>query len=280
MAALLAISIITTALSNCLQNYIGKNCINDREDSYIFNAIQYFVPFVIFFFISLMGKVSWFAVLFGALFGVVTVLAGVSKFFAYSVGPMYITNLICTSSMIIPTLSGVFFGEKLSALKIFFILVLIFFLFITTFKKGEKKGFNFKWLIFCIVAFILGGMIGVMQKVFRSTEYGDQSGPFLASTFLIAFLYSLFMTKGKKGKKGKSFVVTAIICGVCIFLGNLINLYLSGVMPTQLFFPLANGLPLITCSIVAFTLFKEKFYFIQLIGLIGGIASLILICLV
>ncbi len=280
MVILLLISIIAVVVMNCLSNYVGKKYICEAKDTYLFNRIQYFVPFVIFLCISLTQKISWFAVVFGFIFGIFTVLSGVSKLVALSIGPMYITNLIITSSMIIPTVSGVFFGEKLSYLKIIFILFLVFFLFITTFKKENNKSFSTKWLIFSIVAFLFCGAIGVLQKIFRSTEFGDQTSPFLASAFLVSFLYSFFKARGKHKKNNKNFVVTAIICGVCVYLCNHINLYLSGIIESQLFFPLVNGIPLVLCSILAFTVFKEKFKPIQMIGLIGGIACLILICLV
>ena len=280
MVVLLSISIIAVVVMNCLSNYVGKKYILDKKDSYVFNVIQYLVPFIIFLCISLTQKVSLFSVVFGILFGFVTVLSGTSKLIALSIGPMYITNLIYTSSMIIPTVSGVFFGEKLSMLKIVFIVLLICFLFITTFKRGKDKNFNVKWLFFSFAGFLFCGTIGVLQKVFRATEYGDQTSPFLASAFFVSFLYSLIMSRGKSEKRNKNFFVTAIICGVCVYLCNHINLYLSGIVESQLFFPLVNGIPLVLCSILAFTVFKEKFRPVQLIGLIGGIMCLVLICFV
>jgi drug/metabolite transporter (DMT)-like permease len=226
-----------------------------------------------------------FAIIFGFVFGVVTVLTGVSKMLALKIGPMYITILIATSSMIIPTVAGTFFpgADKLSFYKLIAILLLIFFIFITTFKKSDKS-FSMKWLFLCVFMFIFGGLIGVLQKIFRITQYGDQTSAFLAAAFFASFAYSLVMMKVKaKGNKvyvSKRLYVFGVLCGICAYLSNHINLYLSGILSSQLFFPLVNGIPLIACSIIAFTFFKEKFSKLQLLGLVGGIASLIAICLV
>ena len=64
------------------------------------------------------------------------------------------------------------------------------------------------------------------------------------------------------------------------FIMNYINLKLSGVLPSQLFFPLINGSSIVLSSIMSVIIFKEKLSKRQTIGLIGGIVSLIAICLV
>jgi multidrug transporter EmrE-like cation transporter len=61
---------------------------------------------------------------------------------------------------------------------------------------------------------------------------------------------------------------------------NFINLKLSGMLPSQLFFPLINGSAIVLSSLVSVLLFKEKLTRRQTIGLVGGIASLIAICLI
>ena len=90
------------------------------------------------------------------------------------------------------------------------------------------------------------------------------------------------MIKGKlkEVKINKKNVALACVCGLCTFCMNFINLKLSGLLPSQLFFPLVNGSSIVLSSLMAVLLFKEKLNKKQLIGLVGGIASLILICIV
>ena len=281
---LLIISIISVVLHNTLINKVGKESSNAKSDTYVFNCFLYFVSFLIFLFITIFsGGISWYSFLFGCVFGIVTVLAGVNKMFALNIGPMYITLLICTASMIIPTISGVFFGEGLSVYKLIAILFLIIFICLASIKKkADDKKANLKWLVLCIVTFFVSGAIGVLQKVFTASAYKDQQAAFLTAAFFISFSYSFVMAARTKSsfKRPKSFWIYAILCGICVYLMNHINLYLSGVMPSQIFFPVVNGVPIVLCSVIAFTVFKEKFSFVQLIGLIGGIASLVAICII
>jgi multidrug transporter EmrE-like cation transporter len=61
---------------------------------------------------------------------------------------------------------------------------------------------------------------------------------------------------------------------------NYINLKLSGLLPSQLFFPLINGSAIILSSLSSVFIFKESLSKKQVVGLVGGILSLIAICLV
>jgi multidrug transporter EmrE-like cation transporter len=60
---------------------------------------------------------------------------------------------------------------------------------------------------------------------------------------------------------------------------NFLNLKLSGILPSQLFFPLVNGSAIILSTAASFIIFKEKLTSRQIVGLFGGIAALIAICI-
>ena len=81
-------------------------------------------------------------------------------------------------------------------------------------------------------------------------------------------------------KLGKGTLIIGLVCGACTFAMNFINLKLSGLLPSQLFFPLVNGSSIVLSSLVSLFLFKEKITLKQQIGLVGGILALIAICLV
>ena len=61
---------------------------------------------------------------------------------------------------------------------------------------------------------------------------------------------------------------------------NYLNLKLSGLIPSQLFFPLINGSTIVLSALLSVAVFKERLNKKQIIGLCGGILSLIAICLV
>lgn len=208
-------------------------------------------------------------------------LSNFYKITALSKGPMHITILVTTSSMIIPAMSGVlFFKEAFSVGKLFAIMLLIVFIYVSL-KKDKGSELNRQWTIYCILAFIFQGVVGIIQKVHQASVYKNELFVFLAVAFLFSFVFARLMSNGKKGKLefSKTEYSYAFICGLCVFAMNFINLKLSGILPTQIFFPLVNGGAVVLTSIVSAVIFKEKMNRRQLVGIIGGLVSLILICI-
>lgn len=279
-ALLLILSVGSGITQNCIFNVAGKKILKTNDDIYKFNMLVYTVCILAFGVLTLGGSISLYTVLLGLLFGVVTAMSNLYKMLALSKGPMHLTLLITTSSMIIPTLSGVFFGEKISLLKLLCVFVLIYFIYLSLGKvKGEKV--NKSWVLCCALAFVLIGAIGVIQKVHQSSAHRTELSGFLFISFIVSLIISYIRIKEKKEFKieGKQ-IILACICGVCTFAMNYINLKLSGVLPSQLFFPLVNGSTIILSSVMSVVVFKEHLSKKQAVGLIGGITSLVAICIV
>ena len=121
------LSISSMVLQNCLLNKVCKKDLQTSDHVYRFNVLSYAVCILIFGIMAISGGFSIFTILIGLIFGIVTALSNYYKMLALSSGPMHITLLITTSSMIIPTMSGIFFGEKFSLPKLCVVIVLIFF---------------------------------------------------------------------------------------------------------------------------------------------------------
>ena len=281
MELILILPITAAVLQNCLSNSVSKRELHNREKINAFRFFSYLVCIIAFSIIMITQQLSLFTFLLGIIFGLVVVISGIFSLQALATGPMHITLLITTSSMIIPTLSGVFFGEKFSPLKLLCVFVLIFFLYLCLEKIGSSKA-SVKWFIYCAITFVLSGATGVLQKIHQSSVYKTESGGFLFSAFLCSVIISLIF--GKKELKptlcSKRLLLFSIICGICTFTMHFINLKMSGIIPSQLFFPVVNGVPLVLSMILSVTLFKESLSPRQVIGLIGGILALIAICLV
>lgn len=67
--------------------------------------------------------------------------------------------------------------------------------------------------------------------------------------------------------------------GVGVALNNQINLYLSGVVDSAVFFPIVNGGGLILITAAWVVLFRKRLAVRQWIGLGLGIAATMLLCL-
>ena len=278
---LLLTSISSVVLYNCLSNHVCKKRLSGPRQIQAYNIIVYSVCLLAFGALLLGGGMSLYTLLSGLLFGVVTALSAYYKMRALGSGPMHITLLLTTSSMIIPTLSGVFFGESFSAGKLSMVFVLLFFIYLSL-DRTDGTGVNRRWFLFCIPAFLLQGAIGVLQKIHQTSAYREEVSGFLFTAFACSFAWS-WLRAGRGVKtilpRGMT-LAAAVTCGACTFAMNYINLRLSGVIPSQLFFPLINGSAIIASSLVSVTLFRETLTRRQLVGLVGGIAALIAICLV
>lgn len=271
-------------LQNVLLNIASKTMLKNDRDNTAFNLIQFVTAFLIFGGICLAKmKISWVSVGLGAAFGILTLLVYILKIKVLAIGQLHITTLILTSSLIIPSLFGVVFGQTISVWKVLCILLLLVFIYFAIPKDEEKKEHTPRklWLLLMAISFVLTGSLGVMQTVFQSTGYGDETTAFLAVSFLIASAGTLGMTLKKRGKTScrftKKHYLLAVLCGVTTFAMNFINLYLAGVLPTVLFFPMVNGASLIATSVFSVFLFRESLTRRQILGLIGGTVSLILI---
>jgi drug/metabolite transporter (DMT)-like permease len=268
-------------IQNCILNKVCKKELQTADHVYRFNILTYIVCIILFGIVALSGGISLFTLCIGLLFGVVTAFSNYYKMLSLSNGPMHITLLITTSSMIIPTMSGIFFGETFSLPKLCVVVVLIFFIYLSLEKKSNSR-INKRWLIFCSLAFIFQGSIGVLQKIHQSSSHKNETGSFLFIAFICSLVYSNI--RAKKSFKALNFtkkhIWFALICGICTFGMNFLNLKLSGILPSQLFFPIVNGSAIILSSLMSILLFKEKLTKKQIIGLCGGLVALIAICLV
>ncbi len=92
-----------------------------------------------------------------------------------------------TSSMIIPTMSGIFFGEKFSIWKFCVVIILIAFIYLSLDKSGEGK-ISRKWLMYCLLAFLCQGALGVLQKIHQSSAHKSEISGFLFAAFICSFV--------------------------------------------------------------------------------------------
>lgn len=281
MELILILPITASVLQNCLYNSVCKKELHTSEKINAFNFISHLICIITFGIVLLTQQLSFFTFALGLIFGVVTALSISFKMIALSIGPMHITLLITTSSMIIPTISGVFFGEKFSIFKLICVFILILFIYLCLEKVGNTKA-NVKWLIYCGITFVLSGLIGVLQKIHQASVYKSESGGFLFSAFLCSVFLSLICAKKelKSTIQNKRLIIIGIICGLCTFTMHYINLKMSGIIPSQIFFPIVNSVPMVLSMILSVILFKESLSLKQVAGLIGGVLTLIAICLV
>jgi multidrug transporter EmrE-like cation transporter len=70
-----------------------------------------------------------------------------------------------------------------------------------------------------------------------------------------------------------------ILIGVMTAVNHKLNLYLSGVIPSAVFFPIVNGGGLVLTTVSAVLIFGERISARQWIGVGFGVVSVIFLCL-
>ena len=233
--------------------------------------------------------ISSFSFYLGTAFGLVTALSTVFTLKAMAIGPWSYSTVIISMSTFIPALSGLlFWGESIAPLQIVGMACMVgCILFSTEFKKGEQKK-SFVWLMYCAIAFVSVGLIGVMQKIHQTSAFKNELGGFLVVAFIVGAVFSAVLAIFEMRKHsdtvalGKIFtpipLLWIVVCGACAAANHKLNLFLSGELDTVVFFPTVNGGGLVLTTICALLFFKEKLTKKQWVGMAFGVASVLLLC--
>lgn len=220
--------------------------------------------------------------LFSTGFAAAYTIGTIFALFAIAEGPLSITSLAISYSLIIPTFYGLFaLGEEGGlTLYIGIILLLISLMLINLEKKGEEKKITFKWAVFTLLAFIGNGGCSTIQKIQIENQNGNYKNEFMIIALVISFLVILLISiSGEKKalipnlKKG---FWLYLICGVANGVVNLLIILLSnGRMAASVMFPLISAGGIIATFIISVTIYKEKLSRWQLAGLLFGFASIV-----
>lgn len=295
--ALLALAVALGAFKNILTKAVKKNSAS-FYDMMKRNVVAFAFALVTAFLIGIglvktTFQVPWILVI---SYAVCTLGSQIALMKAVELGSVSISSLFYSCGFILPTLFGSFYyQEELNALH-FIGIVLIVFSFACSVKKEEGKKFNFAWLIAALGGGLFSGTVGIMQKLFANEYVGYRLDNFLCVAFMLIVLMSagamLVSWLWGRRKNNETQAEEKAVCkikttllikqygftvalGVVMGLVNKTNTYLSGVLPSVLVFPIANGGVILATTLLSTLIFKEKLYLLQKIGLIIGIFGII-----
>ena len=123
------ITVITGFLINFTRGLYSKKKPDNLLNLWRFNFFQSIwalvMVIIIFAFSNMIGCASWFSVTIGAMMGIANVLSLYASLRAYAIGPFSYTSVIISLSAIIPTLSGLFYDERISLFQYIGIFMMI-----------------------------------------------------------------------------------------------------------------------------------------------------------
>ncbi|MBR6729352.1 MAG: hypothetical protein IKL80_04240 [Clostridia bacterium] len=265
-----------------LQGVVRKGYVNrvGGKGSCLFNAVACLVA-AVFFFISGKMQFAWergvlaYAIGFGLTYGM-TIYFGLR---ALLVGPMSLTSLATSYSLMIPTFYGLLFQQEPAGFWLFLGLgFLALSLLFITLKKDEKQ-ISFRWGIYAFLAFAGNGLCSTIQRVQQFDFAGAYKNEFMTVALLLiaVFLFAVAYRNERADiglclKKG---IGGMIFWGVINGMTNLIVMILATRVAASLMFPLISAGSIVLTWILARFLYKEKLTALQNTGLVLGILAVV-----
>ena len=288
---LFAMTIVACCVRSVFSGCYSKKVSADNYHTWLFGLIQSIFCLAsiigIFLVSGGLGSFSPLSIGLGILIGAADILSLVTMLKAMSVGPFSYTVIITSLGSVIPTLSGYFFGEKVSLVQYVGVALMIACLLLSPENSngGAEKKASAKWLTLSIDSALCCGTIGVVQKIHQTSPYCEERAAMLVGAFAFSLVFAAFTVMIEKKKlaaeapkvERKILIGLPAIAGFVFAFQHSINLFLSGAMPAVIVFPLVNLLPMIASMTIGFIIFREKLTAKRWLGLACGIASSILV---
>lgn len=299
---LLGVSVFTGSFKSIVNKRVKRGAVGMGKTMQV-NAISFAVAFVVVFCFAVFSPSFTFNtpfILAGAN-ALCILLSQVCLMKAVDTGSVTVSSLFYSCGFIVPTVWGaIYYHEPVHFLQIIGIGVILL-SFVLSMEKENGKKFNFKWFIFALGGTLFSGLLGIVQKIF-GVEYSKQYSldTFLSISFLMIIAISLIVwlicalvkkgqshehiathelaiTKQHRQLIGKRTFVFTLVLGLILGFHNKICTYLSGVLPSALYFPVVNGGVIVMTAVISAIILREKLSKRQLISVILGFVAIGLI---
>ena len=215
-------------------------------------------------------------------------LSIVFTFLSIKEGPLSLTSLVTSYSLLIPTIYGLIaWGESFSLLFAIGLALLIVSIFLIRMEPKaeknqiEKKRLTPKWLLYVILAFIGSGGCSAVQKgqqlAFNGTFKNEFMIVALGITFVAITICALCFEKKETLTHAKRGLYLYVICGAANGAVNLMVMILSLRMPASVMFPIISAGGILVSAIISMTFYKERLSNLQKVGLLLGVMSIVVL---
>jgi drug/metabolite transporter (DMT)-like permease len=256
------------------------------ESPAVFNALKATSALVLF---ALMAIINFRfhlpTVLFGLGYGACLCLSMHAGYKALCLGPMALTSMLASFSIVIPLLFGIaVWNEKINLMKGIALVLLVFAILMTNadkLKKGAKfEGHYALWLIFIALTFLCNGFGSVIQKQYQNLYPDAHNREFMLFAMLLCSVVftAIALTKAKPKEilatKGKRF---GLISGITNGLVSFFTLVLAGLENATVLFPIISAGTIMAALFCGRFVFKEKLKAHHYLALASGILAVILL---
>ena len=214
--------------------------------------------------------------LFGALYGVFLCLSMYTGFKALAMGPLALTSIIASFSLIIPFIFGItVWSEPLTLLGVISIILLLSAIVLMNLKK--EGGVTLKWLTFALLTLLTKGVCSIIQK-FHQLYYPKQyQTEFMLFALACVFVMLSVAKSFAKGKGAFKFSLLGLFSGLLNGGTNYIVLYLAATEKASVLFPVVSVAKVIAVGIVGRIIYKERLKPLQITGIACGLTAIVLL---
>ena len=214
---------------------------------------------------------------YGLAYGTTLCISMHAGFRALAIGPMALSSIIASFSLVIPFIVGVvFWSEELTLFKLVGVVLLLCSILLINGKR--EAGFSVKWLVYVLVVLFANGICSVIQKMHQMSYPGLYQTEFIFWANLLAVIVWLVGANVKAEKlSAPKLTKLGLLGGVMNCLANYTVLYLSAGENASVLFPIVSIANIMTVWVIGIIFFKEKTKLLQTIGLIIGIISVVLL---
>ena len=262
------------------QSTLSKHYASKGGNANVFNINKVAAGFLVFLIMGLWGGLRFHVptALLGMAYGTCLYVSNFAGFTALALGPMALTSIIAAFSLVIPFLAGItLWGEELSLPGGIGIGLLLCSIVLMNFRKSGQP-MSLKWLFFSFLTFFSNGISSVIQKQHQLFWPGRYRTEFMlwAMGWGLALLALTVLIRGTVKAEVRACVPGAS-AGLIEGFANYIVLYLAATQDASVLFPVVSAAKIIAVWIIGRFTFREQLKHTQTVGLLAGIAAIILL---
>jgi len=271
------------ATKACIQGLFSRKLIKNSTDNIFYNTLIFLstvIVFVIIFGIQIPSKITLYC---GLMYGLLSVVFQISYVSALSTGPVSLTVLLTNFSLAIPILVAAFiYNEIPSTTQLIGVIILLFCFKLVTRKRNDKN-ISMRWLLLSLTCFFSAGLSFTVQKIHQNTAFKGEYQAFTIFAYLFATVLSFIIYYYRNTKKKRTvpfdykILLSSLIIGLILGGYNTTVLYLSGTIKSVILIPMLNGLSTIFVTLYGIIVFKDELSKKQIISIVLGVVSIVLI---
>jgi len=278
---LLSLIIICSSIQN-----VAKKSYNLRVAGGVYSfAAGSALAAVMVFLITSAGNLTFTADTVGwaAAFAAAYSISVISSINAIRLGPLSLTSLIISCSLIIPTLFGlIFLDEEVSKWMVAGIMLLLVTLVLVNIeKKTAERRITLKWGICVLLAFIGNGACSTVQKFQQIASGGRYKDEMMILALMVVITVMVLLAGLTERKQAFAHLKSGIgyftLCGAANGVVNYLVMVLSNRMPASVMFPVISAGGVVLAALIAIFIYKEKLQPQQWLGMLSGILAIILL---